>query len=335
MTARDASDRAVITIAMGRALYWDMAITLARSLRRWHSPDDLPFWIVTDRTDPVPKDLRGVHKIAVGPRELGVGFETKLHLDKLAPAERTLFIDADCLVYASLDPAFDQFAGQAVSVVQERVASTGERFGDIASYCSQLGVSQLPLFTGGVYYIERQSGGVVYEEARRLLPRYDAMGLVRLRGLPNEEPLVAGAMAKHGLWGVPDDGAIIGDFQTSPGRHSLDVLRGRRSMSNAAPGQGAHCSWAPVRTIMPAIVHFLGHHIQLPAYQAERLALRLAALGVPDTLSRFVARFTVLLPGLTVIKLKDVLRPLYRRVLGTRRIRETIRTTATNASQAP
>ncbi len=325
--------RAILTIAMGRSLYWNMAVNLARSVRRWHDPDSLPIFIVTDRADVPPRDLAGVHKILAGTGELGVGFETKLHLDRVAPAAQTLFIDADCLVYASLDATFDRFAGQAVGVVQEGLANSGERFGDIASYCVTLGVSQLPLFTGGIYYIEPDVGKLVYEEARRLLPHYDEMGLVRLRGLPNEEPLVAGAMAKFELWGIPDDGSIIGDFQTSPGPHSLDVLSGRRRMSNPPSGESAHCAWAPVRSIEPAIVHFLGHHIGLPAYRSESMALRLTAHGVPEAFSRLFARATILLPGRAAIRFKNTLRPLYRKLLGTRKIRPTNRTTASNSAR--
>jgi hypothetical protein len=52
----------------------------------------------------------------VPPGALGTGFSPKLHLDEIAPAPQTMFIDADCMVIGPLAPIFDRFAGRAVSV---------------------------------------------------------------------------------------------------------------------------------------------------------------------------------------------------------------------------
>ncbi len=322
------SDRAVLTLALGPRVYWDMAVNLARSIRRWHSAADLPIAIATDCSLTLPGDLADVQVIRIRPKELGVGFETKLHLDRLAPAARTLFIDADCLVYARLDAVFSKFAGQTVGVVQERIASVGERFGDIAAYCRYLEVPAIPVFTGGVYYLERDGATSVYEEARRLFRHYDELGMVRLRGLPNEEVLVAGAMARHNLFGVPDDGTFTGDFQTSPGDHSFAILQGRRRMSNPPAGHALHCASAPVREIAPSIVHFLAYHTHLPPYRAETAALSWAAHGIPAGLAHFFSRLFILWPGLAMIRCKNALRPVYRRFFGFRQVPPTDRTTA-------
>ena len=321
-------DRSVLTIAVGPRIYLDMAVALARSIRLWHDAMDLPVAIATDSVEPLPADLSGVKTILLKPKELGVGFEPKLNLDRLAPAQRTLFIDADCLVYSRLDRAFDAFAGQAVGVVRERVAKDGERFGDIASYCQYLGVESIPVFTGGMYYLEGQGAASVYGEARTLLQSYDQLGLVRLRGLPNEEVLISGAMARHNLWGIPDDGLVIGDFQTSPGNASLDLLRGRRRMTNPPYPSPNHCSWAPVRSISPAVVHFLGFHSRLPHYRSEVATLNLLAQGLPPRVARFLARLVCFWPPSTFALLKSWLRPLYRRVFGARPTLPTDRTTA-------
>ena len=329
MTSADSTDsRAILTLALGPPLYWNMAVNLARSIRRWHDPADLPIAIATDSPVSLPADLTGVEIIRLKPNELGLGFETKLHLDRLAPAARTIFIDADCLVYARLDNVFARFAGQSVGVIQERVASDGERFGDVAAYCRQLGVATIPIFTGGMYYLERGTATPIYEEARRLFQDYDKMGLVRLRGLPNEELLVAGAMARHNLWGIADDGSIIGDFQTSPGPHSLDIIRGRRRMSNPPAGDPIHCSWAPVRSIEPAVVHFLAYHTHLPPYRSEMTTLSWIASGIWAPVARVLSRLFILWPGLGFIRLKTWLRPLYRKLFGVREVPRTDRTSA-------
>lgn len=330
MTSNTANNRAVLTLAAGPVVYWNMAVNLARSIRLWHSPENLPISIATDHDGPLPSDLAGVSILKLKPGELGKGFQTKLHLDRLAPAQCTLFIDSDCLVYASLDSIFKKFSGQAVGIVREGIASQGERFGDIAEYCRILGVNELPLFTGGTYYLETPAAIPVFEEARRLLPHYDEHGRVRLRGLPNEEVLLSAAMAKHNLWGIPDDGEIIGDFQTCPGPHSLNLVRGRRVLSNPSPDNGPqpHCSFAPVRSIQPAIVHFLAYHTHLPAYRSEVRTLTWMARSVPRSLADFASRLTILVPGLGLIALKNLLRPLYRRLFGLRNVPPTDRTTA-------
>ena len=99
-------------------------------------------------------------------------------------------------------------------------------------------------------------------------------------------------------------------------------------MSNPPAGDPHHCSWAPVHTIEPAIVHFLAYHTHLPPYRAEVLALAWAACGVPATLARLISRLFILWPGLAFIGLKNGLRPLYRRLFGVRAVPPTDRTTA-------
>lgn len=328
MTSVTTNQRAVLTLAMGSDVYWNMAVNLARSIRLWHTAGDLPVCIATDHEGPLPSDLADVLVLKLKPGELGKGFQTKLHLDRLAPAPCTLFIDSDCLVYASLDEVFRRFNGHAVGVACEAIASQGERFGDIAAYCQILGVKELPLFTGGIYYLETPAAAPVFEEARRLLSYYDEHGRVRLRGFPNEEVLISAAMAKHNLWGIPDDGETIGDFQRSPGPHSLNLFRGHRRLCNPPPEQGSHSTLAPIRTIQPAIVHFLAYHTQLPHYRSSAIALSWKAKGTPRPLASMLSRMLVLFPGLIGISAKNTLRPVYRRIFGLRAVPPTDRTCA-------
>ena len=57
------AERTVLTLALGPDVYWNLALNLARSIRRWHSAADLPVTIVTDRLDVIPADLPGVETI--------------------------------------------------------------------------------------------------------------------------------------------------------------------------------------------------------------------------------------------------------------------------------
>lgn len=310
----------VITLALGRHFYLDLAINLARSFLRFHEPEDIAFRIITDRDDPLPHDLRGCERIRVNPGQFGVGFGPKLHLDQLAPGGPTLFLDSDILLYAPLDPLLAALAGKTVATIGWEI-STGEWFGDVAHLCARLEVPAIPKFNGGIYYLETGSAAAaVYETAREIAGRYDELGLIRLRGHPNDELVMAGAMARHRLHPLPDDGSWMADPMACPGPLKLNVLRGRRLLINPPPPSPRHQPWNPFHQQSPALVHFLGEHALNHPYRAEALRLFLAAKGVPCSMADLIARLGILWPGNCLATAKATLRPLFHTTLGPRPI---------------
>lgn len=318
--------RAVLTIATGKWVYLDMAIALARSFLWWHRGSDIAFQVATDITGPLPADMAGVEVLRFQPGELGHGFSMKLKLDQLATADQTLFIDADCLCVGRLDPVFERFAGHAVSVVGSDIGE-GEWFGDVARTCAQFDVPAIPKFNGGVYYIERgELSRRVYERARSLEEHYDAIGLVRLRGSPNEELLMAISMAIEGCSGIEDDGSIHGELFASPQLLDVDVLRGHARLRNPPPPDPDHRPGYPVREISPVIVHFLGDFTRKWRYRAEEKVLRLVSLHhVPAGLARTWTNVSYRYPAMWLEWLRDVLRPAYRKLFGLRAVRQSDR----------
>lgn len=317
--------RGVLTLALGPALYWELACNLSRSVRHWHPDGSLPVTIVTDQPRKLPPDLATVRLHQVAPDELGRGFEAKLHLDRLAPAAHTLFIDADCLVYASLHPVFALLAGHPVATFGHEIAA-GEWFGDVATLCARIGVPAIPKFNGGVYYLEPGPPATeVFQTARGLKPRYDELGLVRLRGRPNDELLIAAAMARHGLHPMPDDATILSDPQCCPGPLRVSVLRGRRRLHNPPPPSSLHRAWYPFTDVSPAIVHFLGDYTSGPAYRADALRLALAARRLPPWAATPAASLLVVAPGTARTWVKNLLRPVFHRCFGVRGIRPSSR----------
>jgi len=314
--------RAVLTIATGKRLYLDMAITLARSFLWWHPHSDIGFYIATDNADLLPSDLAEVKVLRFQPGELGVGFSMKLKLDQLAPADQTLFIDSDSLCLGPIGPVFDRFAGNGVSVLGANVRE-GEWFGDIATLCSHFSVPALPRFNGGVYYLE--AGAVskaVYERARALESQYDALGLVRLRGSPNEELLMSISMALQGCPVVEDDGSAYGDFFMHPILKQLDVLHGNIRMCNPPPPDPAHRPGYACREIQPRIVHFLGDFTSKWPYRAEAKVLRLVSLRrLPAGVARGWVNLVYRYPAMWLERMRDALRPLYRRLFGLREVK--------------
>lgn len=312
-------DRAVFSLATGKPVYIQMAVNLARSFKWWHKDSSIRFVLATDQKDLIPPDLSDIEVIELQPGQYGQGFSPKLHLDKVAPAYQTLFIDADCLCVSSLEPVFDRFAGHAVSVVGGTI-SKGEWFGDVAAVCQRFGVAGLPKFNGGIYYLEKgEVSDRVYATARELEPQYDEIGLVRLRNRPNDELLMAIAMALHNQTPIPDDGSIFSDPQACPGGLFIDVLRGKSHLINPPAPHPKHQAWYPFTEVHPILVHFLGHHTTIYPYKREELRLTLAAAkGWPIWAANLWATLFCSIPRLSDRTIKNLLRPAYRQFFGKR-----------------
>jgi hypothetical protein len=315
----------VITLALGRRFYLDLAINLARSFLRFHDPKTITFRIISDLTAPLPPDLRGCDRQWIDPGKYGTGFSPKIHLEKFAPDGPTLLLDSDILIYEPLDRLLSALRGHPVATVGREVNS-GEWFGDVASYCAKLGVAAIPRFNGGLYYMEPgDKASAVYETARSLAKRYDELGLVRLRGQPDDELVMAGAMASHGLRCLYDDGSYMADPMACQGPMKLDVLHGRRLLVNPPPPSPLHQVWNPFHLQSPTLVHFLGEHALLPYYRAEVVRLRLAAKGWPIGAASLAANVGTLWPGKALLAAKAAVRPLAHSLVGPRRVRPTPR----------
>jgi len=318
---KDKFIRSVLTIATGKPVYIQMAVNLARSFKWWHKGSSIKFAIATDQKNLIPSDLSDVEIIELQPGQYGKGFSPKLHLDKITPADKTLFIDADCLCVGSLESVFDRFAGRPVSVIGGNI-SEGEWFGDIAAVCRRFNVEALPKFNGGVYYLEKgEVSSTVYAAARRLESQYDEIGLVLLRNHPNDELLMAIAMAIHGQSGINEDGSIMSDPQACPGVLSIDVLKGKSRLINPPSPASKHQSWYPFNEVNPIIVHFLGYHTTTYPYKREELRLKLVfEKNWTVWQANLWATLFCSLPLISKTAIKDIFRPIFRILFGIRKV---------------
>lgn len=313
-------ERAALTIASGKQLYLNMASALARSFRIWHAENDLELFIATDAPHQFPCDVQddpGVQFIDIGSQDLGEGFENKLHIDELLPAQCTLFIDADCLLTGSLEPVFERFAGRSVSVVGGE-KSEGEWFGDLSARCGQFEVSNVPVFVGAVYYVENdETAQCVFEVARDLRDHYDEAGFVRLRGLPNEEPLISLGMALHDQTPIPDDGTIKADAMHFGGEMRIDTLNGESYFQGNSDWVTA---WG-VNEAEPVIAHFNDSHAEKLPYIREQAKLKkVCADGASRLWASTHAALTQSLPFRAIEGAKNLLRPAYHTLWGPRKI---------------
>jgi len=316
------ANRSVLTLAIGDPLYLRLAVNLARSFEYWHEGNDLRFTLATDLPDQVPGDLKDLQIIELESGKFGKGFSPKLYLNELAPAEQTLFVDADCLCTGPLDEAFECFSGHDVSVIGRPIFE-GKWFGDVSDICDSFDISAMPKFNGGVYYLEPgDECDAVYETAQSLKTEYDEIGFERLRTHPNDEVLISLAMALHDQEPVPEDGTIMNSTLACPGGMEIDTLRGVSRLYNPED-HPEHNDWYPLKEMNPALVHFLGHQTTQHPYRREAIRLKkVMRNGWPVWAADAWAALRFSMPWLTKERTKDLLRPAYHAFFGTRPIRK-------------
>lgn len=313
--------KSVLTLAVGKQLYIDMAVALARSFYIWNKDAGIDFYIATDNKNLIAADvLKWVKVIKLQPGELGEGFSTKLHLDKIAPSDKTLFIDSDCLIVKPLTELFDKLDGKAVAVVGTFI-SEGEWFGDVKTVCLRVGVTKIPKFNGGLYYVEKgETATKVYQKARELEPQYDEIGLVRLRNKPNDELLMALAMAYYKQEPISEDGKILGELVNFQSGIEINVLKGNCTLKNNPKHPNYEPSW-PLQIGHPIVVHFLGDHTnKYPYLREKRLLKELFENKKTVFASKVIAFFCVTIPFQFKAVVKNIFRPIYHSIFGYRKI---------------
>lgn len=324
--------QSVFTIAGRSQKYLKLAFSLARSFVLTNDPLSIAFYILSDLQFDMPADLSFVQTLEL-PKELAdKGIGVKLHLDELSPTQRAIFLDADCLVFQNLQSVFDRFRGRPVSVVGVTV-SDGDWCGPRAeTLCLQLGISGMPRFNGGLYYLEKgDKARRVYQTARELEPEYDRLGFLRHREWINDEPLVSLAMALHAQSPIGDDGSILSDLGAGLQRTFIDVVGGKSILYNPLPPSSHHKWWQNTRgQYSPAIIHFSDDF----PYNRECYKLRLNSFSCSSKLfTRTSAFFLYTAPYWTSHAIKWLGRPIYRRLFGIRPIRPSDRTRADDGQQ--
>ena len=111
-----------------------------------------------------------------------------------------------------------------------------------------------------------------------LNPDYNNLGLIRLRGQPNDELLMAIALAQIGVAPVENPGSFYADFQWWPAIEKAHLLGGKIVLSNPKD-HPRHQVKYPSTIAEPVILHFLGHHVRTTLYKKTCLAYKLANIA--------------------------------------------------------
>jgi hypothetical protein len=256
------NEKGILVIAQGHERYLNMACNLAVSLRLTNP--HIPLALVTDKATTEAKKIYD-YIIDINP-QYGIGFSQKIHMDIYSPFEKTLFIDADCLVIDNIDFLWKGFNGKPVSVLGYKKAE-GEFLGTtIEQLREKLSFSFLPSFNGGVYYFEKGAAAIaVFSLARELFyNRYDELSLVKFSGKPGDEPVMSLAMGMHNMQPLVD--AENRGMFTPVGQHGFFKM-------NAPTG---YCEFLKHGTLVkPVIMHFGGGYPEAFHYRREIRKFRL------------------------------------------------------------
>ena len=324
--------RSVFTLATGNGVYLEYAFTLAMSFLLHHKNSSLRFFLVTDMSFEKPQYLEKIEVILIEKESIAKGISSKLYLDKIAPSEKSLFIDSDCLCFRNLESVFDYFDGHAVSVVGFPILNT-EWCGVLAEdICQKFNIKQIPRFNGGIYYIEKgEKATKIYETARSLEPYYDQLGFARHRGWCNEEPLVSVAIAVNNETAIIDDGTILSDLASCFNSAKLDVLLGECILYNPPLPDPKNKWWYKFSEYSPAIIHFSGGAGTTYPYTREKFKLLLTnQFNCPGWMANLLGKALFTLPFKINKFFKDILRPTYIYLFGYRKIQVSNRPFATN-----
>jgi hypothetical protein len=276
-----------VVLAMDDARYLDLAANVALSVRR---ADTRPISVIVNRAVGVPAAYRPLFdRVIVADDEDPLrGAMNKLRLPELTPYERTLYLDADCLLFSPRIAFFwRRYRGLAFAVEGHRqtqgpvfACTVGEK--DAGVLCRLLGIPFVGVFNAGVIYFEGDGGGV-FAHARALYagPQRDAISYrYKHAGEYADEPFFGAALGALGRAPLepkptqrlqvttPNLVAAVMDLDTG----ELGVLK--------QPARGAPRPWAGV------VCHFCGL-APMDRYFALADKLRREAALPPMDRSRF------------------------------------------------
>ena len=282
-------DYSIITIATNKLSYVQFALNCARSVLLFN---DISIYIVSNITITIPSELENkVFIIPAMAEHAAMGIGIKLYLDKYLQTENSLFIDADCICFDSLDKIFKACEGMGVACAG-RIVAAGDWCGakQAETIKDNFGLDNLIRFNGGLYYIKKsQVTTQIFDKAREIADKYDEYGFDRINNKwINEEGPLSIAMMLNNQQPIADDGQYMTDLYTD---HfpQINVLKGSRLLKNPSHGVKYRPWYPPIYS--PVILHFGGSSIDSYPYNSQSILLKLYYLQVPTLIAYFIVYF--------------------------------------------
>lgn len=257
----DDEDEGYLLLAFDDSRYLELAANFAMSVRRL---ERRPVSVAVNARVEVDPALAALFdRVIVAEDDAHMrGAMNKARLFELTPYARTLYIDADCLLFSPrIEFFWRKFRGQPFVVEGHRqtqgpvfACSLGEK--DAGSLCALLGLPYLTVFNGGVMYFERTDASkAVFDKVRALYegPHRDAISYAyKHAGEYNDEPYFAAALASLNI--PPLESPLNARLQvTTPNIQDgiMDLDSGDLRIVKKAPG-GQPQLWSGV------LCHFCG-----------------------------------------------------------------------------
>ena len=197
-----------VVLAFDDPRYLDIAANLALSVRRH---DSRPISVILNRAIPFNRAYADVFdQVVVAPDEAAIrGAMNKARLFALTPYDRTMYVDADCLLFSPrIEFFWRKYRNHPFAVEGHRqthgpafACSLGQK--DAAVLCRLLGLPYLAVFNAGVMYFERTPASqAVFDRVLALYagPHRDAISYrYKHAGEYADEPFFGAALAALGI----------------------------------------------------------------------------------------------------------------------------------------
>lgn len=148
--------RGYITVALGDQKYYDMAANLARSIKKYDRVN--PVCLIHDGLLYANHTYRTVFddNVVIPPKDNYIGCLNKLRLYEYSPYEKSMFVDADCLmVRAGIDIYWRELDKYYFTMTGEKVKSGKWYNMDITEAMRILAIPYIVRMNSGVFYFKK------------------------------------------------------------------------------------------------------------------------------------------------------------------------------------
>jgi len=251
--------KGIITIAIGKK-YVKQAIFLARSCIL-NTPNTIRA-VITDS----PLVLKNYYDIILpwnNNNNYNIDpFSVKTRIYEFSPFDKTLFIDADSLVFHPIDEYWN-YLEENNYVYEGDKLTNGEWYFDIKKTCQLVQTSWLPKFNSGMFLFKKsEEAKNIFDTAYYYFVNHKKEGIdipfFRGKNYP-DEPALSIALAKHNIEPVIDYGRFSRTLIKSKNIHLNIKKRIAFFLKNG-------------KMVFPLIVHFCGRR-NIPYYLREKLRL--------------------------------------------------------------
>lgn len=185
-----------VLVAVGKEKYFKMAALAAISIRHYDRVRGI--CLATNEPNALPDDFdtslfTDIVRLPSGENLRGTEFH--LFIDQYSPYERTLYVDADCLLCSSdIDSIWDELRSYSVTFPGRKLTDGVWRV-DISSVMSRYGISYVVQLNGGVFYFDRSSKSTeFFSTAQRIF--------VTEREKASVKHHSGGGFANEPIWGI-------------------------------------------------------------------------------------------------------------------------------------